>query len=247
MNSIRRIITFTIAIILIFALGFTYELYNTQKKSNQLLKKQMDTFERKLLDASSQKSRLESDISKMQRERIELVRQIEEQKVLAEKLKTEGDSLRIRLGEMEKLKEALSEKDRLISEKVESLNRLRIIARNYSRKISSLMDNIARGKTAGGVTPSAAAVEVSLEPIEVTSKKALTDARILEVDVKYAFAVVSAGKDKGVSEGDTLYVTRGNTVLGKVVVERVGEEVSVTKILYRSLGDSARRGDSVNY
>lgn len=69
--------------------------------------------------------------------------------------------------------------------------------------------------------------------------------QVVVINHEYDFVVVNLGKKQGLSVGQEFQVVRGETVLGKVKVEKVYDELSAAAILPESQKENIREGDTV--
>lgn len=97
---------------------------------------------------------------------------------------------------------------------------------------------------------------VELDKVRVTSEGegagpsvavpgGVANGQIIVVNRDYDFVVMNLGKNQGLSIGQEFQILRGETVLGKVKVEKVYEELSAAAILPESDKSSIREGDVV--
>ena len=74
---------------------------------------------------------------------------------------------------------------------------------------------------------------------------AAQDGQVVVINHEYDFVVVNLGKKQGLSVGQEFQVVRGETILGKVKVEKVYDELSAAAILPESQKENIREGDTV--
>ena len=235
--NLGRIISIIIIFFLILTLWYFYELNESSKKNIEFLMTEKGSLEKKLTVVYKERKDLELQLAGMAKERDSLT----------EKIGDYENRMQTVTAEIEKLKSDTAARDEEIAKKGSEVEALKGKIGEYEKAISVLKQKIAQQALA--VPPSAPAAEsVALKPITVIpSKSKKLDAKIVDFNKEYYFVVINAGKEQGIQEEDTLFVYRKNNLLGKVVVERVGDNVCVAKILYKSLADNVRKGDLISY
>lgn len=104
--------------------------------------------------------------------------------------------------------------------------------------------------SAGGPTVELDKVRVTSEgegtgPAAAAAPGGPANGQIIVVNRDYDFVVMNLGKNQGLSIGQEFQIVRGETVLGKVKVEKIYDELSAAAILPDSDKSSIREGDVV--
>ena len=87
---------------------------------------------------------------------------------------------------------------------------------------------------------------MSAAPISAPAAQApSTSGQVVVVNREYDFIVMNLGKNHGLSIGQEFQIVRGDSVLGKVKVEKVYDELSAAAILPESQKDNIKEGDTV--
>ena len=71
------------------------------------------------------------------------------------------------------------------------------------------------------------------------------EGQVLVVNDEFAFVVINIGEKDGIEETSVLEVYRGQSLLGKVQVERIYDTMSSAVILPESLTGEIKEGDAV--
>jgi len=239
--NILRVISFVIIFFLGLTVWYLNEVTETTKKNNVLLVTEKKSLEKKLGDVFLQKKSLEADLSNLTKEK----------NALAAKVNDAEDRLQEITSAMDKIRLDMANKDDELSRKNSEVEALKKRIDDYETEIAEMNKRLSQvpGGALAGETEAASKRDeaVSLEPITVTTKGKKEEVRVLDVNKDYGFIVINIGSVHGIKKGDVLFVSRNKKLLGKVVLEKVSEEVSIGKILYRSLAETVRKGDQVTY
>jgi len=216
--------------ILIITVWYFREVNESVKRNNELLKSERAVLEKKVNEAVLQKKAIESELSSSKKERA----------LLAERVNKHENEKEALNAELEKLKASMAKLNNNIAEKNAEISKLLRELEGYASGVGRQAERAAAA--AGGDT-----IELSPITVELAPEKPKLNARVIDVNREYNFLVMSAGRNQGVKKDDALYVLRGRTMLGRVVVEKVGANVSVGKPLYKSLKDAVEKGDRVSF
>ena len=94
--------------------------------------------------------------------------------------------------------------------------------------------------------PAMPPARMSAAPISAPAAQApSTSGQVVVVNREYDFIVMNLGKNHGLSIGQEFQIVRGDSVLGKVKVEKVYDELSAAAILPESQKDNIKEGDTV--
>lgn len=268
--NIWRLLCIALVFLLGFALWYLCEFDTAVKKNVAVLKNEKDAAEKKVMELTLEKKTIQEEITSANKEKDALIGKINE-------YETKIGDYENRVGDYEKkIREMASEADRIRSEvtakedqilkKTSELSDLKKIAEEYRQKIKVLNKKILQvikaafappGKdagqdpvpgTAGGAKDPANSAAATLAPITVKAPQPLRDNfKVLDVNKDYGFIVIDAGAKDDIKNGDSLSVFRNKTVVGRVVVEKVSDDVSIAKTLYKSVTDTVRKGDAVSY
>ncbi len=101
--------------------------------------------------------------------------------------------------------------------------------------------------SSGDVAPASsnAGMSEAAAPAAAETSSMLSDGRVVVVNREYDFIVMNLGKNQGIAIGQELQIVRDHSVLGKVKVEKVYDELSAATILPESQKESIREGDLV--
>lgn len=239
--NLWRALTAIIIIILLGATWYLYKLYHTSTITNARLTEQKKTLETEFDNLSKQKQSLEANLTEIKKERESLIGKINEYDTKIQEMTAANEAkVQQMTSEIDKLRESLSQAEKELPKKEDEISYLKKLIKNNQVKITELNEKLGKTKAAEAKT------SVSLQPITVTPEAPKISAKVIEVNAEYGFIVIDAGSKRGIKAGDTLFVSRnGKELLGKVVVEKVRDSICVAKILYKSLGDAAKKGDTV--
>jgi len=198
----------------------------------QLLSDHKKILETSIARISEQKKSVEEKLAALISENGEAIARIDEYSARVEAMTSEYEAnMKKLLVELDKSRSEIAAFNQELSGKNYEIRFLKKTLKKIDKKLED----------AGSKTAEAA---VSLEPIVVTTPKK-SSGKIMEVNKDYGFVIVNLGLDDGISIGDTLFVSRRNALLGKVLVEETAGKNSAAKILYKSLGDAVKKGDVV--
>lgn len=234
--NLWRMIAIVLALFFLLVVWYMREVNETVRKNNKLLITEKSTLEKKINDLYSQKDTLENKLAEAGKERESMVNKMAEYE----------SSVKTFMEEAGKIKADLSAANENIHKKDSEIEALQKKIEGYEAEIAAVKVDMAKG-VKGAKKNKAKANAIELPPITVTSDARKAEGKIIAIDEKYGFVVINIGKNSGVQEEDSLFVFRNKELLGRVIVEKVDNDVSVAKVLYRSLGDVVRRGDSVSY
>lgn len=231
-NSMWNIVS---VIVILFLSIVAWYLYGTSKlnhSKNILLTEHKNVLEKSIANITEQKKSLEDKLASLDAENSEALAKIDDFSARAEAMASEYKA---------NMEGILAERDKLIRE-MAMFNQELADKNSEIRILKDSLKKIAKKLREEGSKNSSG--PVNLEPIVVTRPKNVTG-RIFEVNKEYGFVVADLGSDDGISVGDTLFVSRGKALLGKVLVEETAAEYCAAKILYKALGDAAEKGDTV--
>ncbi|MBL7157740.1 MAG: hypothetical protein ISS92_06265 [Candidatus Omnitrophica bacterium] len=207
----------------------------------------------------------ESHLSQLKGEVIFLTSKITDFSVVKRTLKTKlgiyKEENEVLLGKMNEYESNIEQLEYEVEEIGKDLLTTKKTALDKGKKIDELKNKIEEYKTENTQLieklsliagkpwhEGASSSDVTLAPITIKPKKLKTKGKVLEVNKRYDFIVVNAGKRKGVREGDVLYIFRGRKMLARVSVERVGNDAAITKTLHKSMANiNIKRGDKVRF
>ncbi|GEM_PF-5023668 len=248
-GKMRSKILFLAALIVVALLASTaWYLIIVNESAKQSIARTLEekrSLERKIQDLYSLKKTLESDIGSITREKAELSAKIAQYESRLTEAANEINRLRAAVLEIDLLKTAIASKDVELQKKNSDIELLRKGIESYQNDITQLNSRLSEAQEELIVKRSATPVE--LEPITVSSKPKKDNARVLEVNNEYGFLVADVGKSDGIKKYDVIFIFRNTTLLGKAIVERVGETVSVAKMLHKTLADNVKKGDLISY
>lgn len=231
--NLWRIISIVAVSCLMLVIWYLREVNDAVKQNNALLVAEKMNLEKKVNELYSRKTALESKLVETNNEKNALLNKIDEYQ---NNIKTFTD-------EIEQVKKDLAAANEGITKKNGEIASLTKKIEEYETRIASLKEEL----TLAPETKVKSASAVELAPITVTSKTKKVDGKILDVNKKYGFVVINVGRASGIQEDDTLFVFRNDNMLGKVVVEKADKDVSIAKVLYKSLADTVQRGDTISY
>ncbi|MDP2912551.1 MAG: hypothetical protein Q8N91_00900 [Candidatus Omnitrophota bacterium] len=260
-------------IALIFLLGFTllylYEFDSAAKKNTSILINEKKSTENKAADLLAEKRSLLDEVANINKEKETLIVKVTdyESKVYdyEKRVNAYEEKIQKMALEIENIKREAAVKDAEITKKVFANNALRKMINNYKEQIKVLNERApestdslnsderkaiepdtkrgASAKTAKGPERPATA----LEPITVTAGSEKYRFKIIDVSKDYGLVAIDAGLEEGIKRGDSLCIFRNETLLGRVVVEKVGEGVSIAKTISKDMTAKVKKGDAVGY
>jgi len=261
--NIWRLLCIALVFLLGFALWYLYEFDTTVKKNVAALKNEKDAAEKKVMELNLEKNTIQEEMASVNKERDALIGKINEYEArIGDYEKGVGDyekKIREMASEADRLRSEAAAKEDQILKKGSELSDLKKTLEGYRQAIRALNKRILQyiegGRAAGKgasdakkAAKDAARSTATLEPITVTAPQPKRDKfKVLDVNKDYGFIVIDAGIKDDIKNGDSLSVFRNKTVVGRVVVEKVSEEISVAKTLYRAVTDAVRKGDAVSY
>lgn len=149
------------------------------------------------------------------------------------------------MGSIEDIKADLLQAMKTVSEKDMEIEDFKEKVRVYKIENADLKEKVLKAQVQ---TISKDNGAVTLEPVVVKSKsERFKGGRIREINKEYNFVLLDIGHNQGIEEGDVLFVFRGRKLLGKIIVEKVGENASIAKGFFRSVIRTIRKGDTVKY
>lgn len=250
--NIWRLISIGLVFFLIFTVWYIYEFNTTTRKNIALLVSEKRSLEQRATELALEKKALQEEIAGLNKEKKDLNDRITDYETRTAGYEEKVASMS---SEMDGIKTDIAAKDTELSLKGSEIETFKKLVEDYKKEIGELNAKLSgvteelKAIKAGtpGSTARTASGAATLEPITVTPKQKLSDVKVLEVNKKYGFLAINAGEKQGVNKGDSLCIFRNKALLGRVVVDKVGEEVSIAKILYKSLGDNVKEGDVVTY
>jgi len=220
------IITFFFLIVIIwFLLGANENV----KRDNSFLKGEKINLEKKIENLYAQKDSLEKGIVDSKKEKKLLLSKMDE-------YKAENGSL---LSNIDKMQAELLNMNSSIAEKEKAIEALKGEIGKHAAANEELRNRIS--------TFSSNPQGIELAPITVGTEAGALNARVMEVNKDFDFIVIDAGRNRGVKEGDILFVFRNSNLLGRITIEKTTNDVSIAKALYKSLKDVIEKGDIANY
>lgn len=239
--TIWHILTAIIILALLAATWYLFALNKTVRTGNLQLTEQKRYIERELAELYKEKKALETEFAGMKKEKETLISKVNGYEAKIEEMISENEaSMKSQETEMSKLKALLAQKEKELPIKDAEISSLKESLKPSNDKIKELtkkLNKISKKFIKDGA--------VSLQPITVTGGPSKISGKVLEINHTYGFIVADVGAKAGVEKGETLFVLRDNELLGKVIVEKTDYELCVAKILYKSLADEVKKGDSV--
>ena len=246
--NILRLIAIVVICLLGITLWYLYDFDRTAKKKISVLVQEKATFEKKAGQFATEKLTLQDEAARITKERDALVAKLSD---FEQKMKDSEDNVRLMAVEIEKVKAEIAAKDTELKLKYGEIAGLQQAVVNYKSEVKKLNKRILQNMEAAKAEAQARVSKpggTTLEPITVTAKSARSDSFLVaDINRDYNFLVINAGRPDNIQVGDSLCVFRGKELLGRVVVEKVGEDGSVAKILYKTLADKVKKGDTVKY
>ncbi|MCK5160853.1 MAG: hypothetical protein KAQ99_04690 [Candidatus Aureabacteria bacterium] len=191
--------------------------------------------EEDLTEKREEAKRLADDLQVEKKEKGQLKIELDRQISLAQKLVKELDLEREKTKQIEEKLSGLShELETLSSGKEEILKKVKKLEEEKMALKKRLQE---LSKTTEGSVP--------LDPIYVRAETRFFG-NVLAVNAKYNFVVVNIGSGEGLIKGDELIISRGKTLVGKVRVEKVDNQMAVANILPEWLQEPIEEGDNVN-
>jgi len=234
---------------------YIYEYDRTSKESVARVTKEKVSIEQQMMDVAKKKKLLEGEVAMANKEKADLLIKINEYETRLKEMSSGYDDKIKELNDtIEQLRQDLAAKEEELPKKNSEIESLRRQIAEYEGRLMSLNKKAANHETSSGK----AGTPVTLEPITVTgpeqaqaakknfAKTKKLNAKVVDVNKEFEFIVINAGKESGINADDTLFVYRKKKMLGKVLVERVGDGVSVARILYKSLLDEVKKDDEVS-
>ena len=235
------------SIAIIFMLGMTVwymrEVNDSEKKTTAVLADEKKSLEKNLTDVYEQKKGLEAEIEAIKKEKDDLAAKITDHETRMQQMS----------GEIEKLKSDIALRDREIAKKNAQIKTLKKTITGYESDIAELSKKAYEPPPEAAETSSTAKEEkadksVTLEPITVTTPKAKKEnMKVLEINSDYGFVVIKGGKDSGLQKDDILFIYRRKTLIGRVIVEKVGDDTIIAAIPNKMLANDIRKDDTVTY
>ena len=178
----------------------------------------------------------EQTISQMTKELEETKGQSQQTAQRLTELQTAQEATTQQLTELERVKNELEAKVTEFSARpTVELEKVFVRDQPSSGDAAPASSNIDMTAAAPSAAPAVAAETSSIVP----------DGRVVVVNREYDFIVMNLGKNQGIAIGQELQVVRDHSVLGKVKVEKVYDELSAATILPESQKESIREGDLV--
>ncbi|MDD5644604.1 MAG: hypothetical protein PHO00_04060 [bacterium] len=203
------------------------ELDETRKN----LAKVKEDLTNKIEEAKKLASDLQVEKKEKELLQVELDKQIEKAQKLVEELEKERTKTRQieqKLANMSNELEILTAgKDEMV-EKVKKLEEEKMALKKRLQEIS---------ETTEGSVP--------LAPIYVRAEKKISG-RIIAVNNAYNFVIVNVGSSEGLNRGDELIISRDKTLIGKVRIEKIKDNMAVANIMPEWLQKPIKEGDDVN-
>ena len=231
-NSVWNIVSIAVILLLSITAWYLYGANKANYDKTLLLTKEKNVLETSIAKIAEQKKSLEDKLASLTTENVEALAKIDGYSAKVEAMtaeyKTNMEGL---TAERDKLRSEIAAFDQELADKNSDIRFLKKSLKKIDKKLQE-------AGSKNGSDP------VSLEPIVITKLKNVSGS-ITEVNKDYDFVIINLGSDDGLSAGDTLFVSRKKALLGKVVVEKMAQKYSVAKILYKSLGDVVKNGDTV--
>lgn len=235
--NLWRIITIVAVSFLILIIWYLQELNESVKKNNALLVVEKTSLEKKINELYSQKAALESRLTETAKEKENLLNKAAEYEKNIKKFTDEIENIK---GQLAAANDGITKKDTEIAALTKKISEYETSIASLKEKISLLSDSESGKEMKSGSTAEPA-------PITAASEAKRIDGKVIDVNKKYGFIVINIGRTSGIKKDDSLFVFRHDNMLGRVVVEKVGEEASIAKVLYKSLGDAVEKGDRISY
>lgn len=211
---------------------YFYGTSRTNYNNTLLLSEHKKILETSIAKISEQKKAVEEKLAALVAENSEAIARIDEYSAKVEAMTSEYETnMKKLLAELDKSRAEIAAFNQELSGKNSEIRFLKKTLKKIDGKMKEAISK-SDGKP------------VNLEPIVVTTPKKVSG-KILEVNKAYGFVIVNLGVDDGISDGDTLFVSRRKALLGKILVEETAEKNSAARIMYKTLGDVVRKGDTV--
>jgi len=227
-----RVWTVISCIVILFLSIMSWYLYGANKASHNkaiILTEYKKTLEINIADITRQKRSMEEKLADITAKNDDAMAKISEYGLRVEGLTAEQG----------KLRSVIDALNREIADKNSETEFLKKSLKQIDKKLQKMKTENAGTKN--GIAENA----VQLGTI-VATRPSNNSGKILEVNRNYGFVIINLGSDDGISTGDTLFVFRKKTLLGRIVVEDTQQRCCAAKILYKSLGDVVEKGDSVS-
>jgi len=227
--NIWRIGSIALLVLLLMTIWYLSQMAESARHNVALLTQEKTVMEKRLSEIAMEKKKAESEISRMK----DQVGDIEA------KVTDYENKLQTMTAEM-------TAKDSEVARKNQEIESLKRDIESYTFRIEELDKKLSK-KTGwlGGAEKKEE--PVTLKPLVITATGKKGTVKVLEVNKNYGFIVINAGSEYGIKKDDVLFVFRNKSMLGRVVVEKVGEGVSIAKILYKELAHTVRKGDLISY
>lgn len=227
--NIWRIVGIAILVLLLMTTWYLSQVAESAKHNVALLTKEKVAMEKRLSELAVEKKRAETETLKMK----------EEIGAIEAKVSDYENKLQTMTAEM-------AAKDSEVTRKTQEIDSLKRDIESYTFRIEELDKKLA--KKAGWLGMAEKKEEpVTLKPLVITATGKKGTVKVVEVNKDYGFIVINAGSEYGIKKDDVLFVFRNKSMLGRVVVEKVGEGVSIAKILYKELAQTVKKGDLISY
>jgi len=254
--SFFKIALAVIAFILALVISYMLELNKSMNSTNSVMKQEKSMLEVKVTDVMKQKKSLEVQVTALSGEKDLLLKKVNEYEVQSKDMTERITNLEDKVQDIKKdfsKREIFMENVR--AKKENEIFQLKGKLEEYQSSVQALNDKLTHvRKPEHGKKEQESPVKkknnaLEVEPVVVESRQIDTkiEAKILEVNTEYDFAVIDAGALDGIKEGDSMFVYDNNEVLGRVVIEKTEDNYSVARLLYKTLKDTVEKGDKVKY
>ena len=191
-----------------------------------------------------EKETLESELSRVSQEKIGLEQELDQVRDRLQEINEKRDQLATQVKEVNQVLETrLREIEQIRSTYEKTIEETRQIAR-VEKDVVELPPIVVKGESPPN-TNAAEASQASFAPQKQPALEQVKNGKIVTINEKYHFVVISLGKDDGVHEGMNFHVFREGQELGLVQVTEVRQKISACDVVKSN--PPPREGDLVIY
>jgi len=238
-------------IILILLLGTSWYFFTQNQAatlSNTRLSEQKKSLEKEIEEINKQKQVVETEISDIKKEKELLITKINDFETNIQEMTASHEAKVKELSsQLDSLKATMLQKEeelKKVAEKDAEITFLRKIVKASRDKIDELTKQLGKTPQTFMENPKDKNV-VNLPAITVTSAAKKVTGKVIDMNVDYDFVIISLGTKDGIKAGDTLFISNNKEFLGKVIVEKTRDSMSVAKLSQKAMTYTIQKGNTV--